>query len=126
MRFEKIKILLGGTKSVPPEEEVIERPKKPRAPRVRRTEESLSGAQWDQILNLECWDRWEIKKLRIMKGSYPQPVTSDQFRKEFGGHGLWVRSSFESINRKFRELILPYRVEGEHDGFQIFHVASIH
>lgn len=106
----------------------VERPKKPRSSKVKRTGKPISWGDLEHFVSLPCWknEEWERRKLEVMKGKYPTPVTPDEFRQEFGGEGHWVESSFEKINQVCRELRLPYRVEFESGGFQIFHTTPRH
>ena len=103
--------------------------KKERVPRHIRTGEKITSEQWDFLLNLDRFDYFERRKLELMRKYYPTPVTSNMFRADLGGKGSYVPETFRSINDKLYRNYdnpLPYKIEGEGEGFQLFIVAPIH
>ena len=134
MRFMRVAYLISLLKrkrkprEFPFEKEVEKLQKCDRTPKVARTGKLLTEEEWDYIMKLK-WETFERFKLEIMRKYYPVPVTPEQFRAELGGKGSYIASTFSSINDKlYRNHVHaePYKVEGERDGFQVFHVLPVH
>jgi hypothetical protein len=100
----------------------------PRTPKHVRTGEKITEEKWDEIMGVG-WSHTDEWKLRVLRKYYPTPVTAEIFHRELGEKGRYVLASFTSINnmlyRNHRHR-LPYKIEAEGAGFQIFTVTPIH